>query len=187
MVNFPNQNVVKIGLDVLQRNGYFAHPENVLVAMLGDDNEDLRRLAVNKIFAIRSKIPNVVIENDNFEGGFIKPVGVFDDSSTIQKFLIPKINFMAKSYHKMVNMNLPDITEPPATRLQSDEAINSLRLTPLRLDHPCHNQAVERHVKLVTEASAAAATFERRDGIIRQRIHSRKLMKCFETKKQFNV
>ena len=138
MVNFPNQNVVKIGLDVLQRNGYFAHPENVLVAMLGDDNEDLRRLAVNKIFA-------------------------------------------------MVNMNLPDITEPPATRLLSDEAINSLRLTPLRLDHPCHNQAVERHVKLVTEASAAAATFERRDGIIRQRIHSRKLMKCFETKKQFNV
>ena len=187
MVNFPNQNVVKIGLDVLQRNGYFAHPENVLVAMLGDDNEDLRRLAVNKIFAIRSKIPNVVIENDNFEGGFIKPVGVFDDSSTIRKFLIPKINFMAKSYHKMVNMNLPDITEPPATRLLSNEAINSLRLTPLRLDHPCHNQAVERHVKLVTEASAAAATFERRDGIIRQRIHSRKLMKCFETKKQFNV
>ena len=90
MVNFPNQNVVKIGLDVLQRNGYFAHPENVLVAMLEDDNEDLRRLAVNKIFAIRSKIPNVVIENDNFEGGFIKPVGVFDDSSTIRKFLIPK-------------------------------------------------------------------------------------------------
>ena len=53
------------------------------------------------------------------------------------------------------------------------------------LHHPCHNQSVERHVKLVTEASAQVEGFARRDGIIRQKIKSRKLLKTFNTKMQF--
>jgi len=55
----------------------------------------------------------------------------------------------------------------------------------LLLYYPCHNQTVERHVKLFTEASAQVAGFERRDGIIRQKIKSRSLMKKFDTKMQF--
>ena len=50
---------------------------------------------------------------------------------------------------------------------------------PLKLKHPCHNQKMQRHVKLVTEAAGAVAGFDRRDGLIRQRIRSRKLMKIF--------
>ena len=37
-------------------------------------------------------------------------------------------------------------------------------------------------MKLVTEASAVMSTFEKRDGQIRQKITSRKLMKKFDTK-----
>ena len=46
------------------------------------------------------------------------------------------------------------------------------RIRPLQLDHPCHNQCVERHVKMVTEAAAQVEGFERRDGLIRQKIKS---------------
>ena len=49
----------------------------------------------------------------------------------------------------------------------------------------CHNQSVERHVKMVTEAAAQVEGFERRDGLIRQKIKSRKLLKKFGTKVQF--
>jgi len=59
-------------------------------------------------------------------------------------------------------------------------------MKPLLLYHPCHNKSVERHVKLVTEASAQVAGLERRDGIIRQKIKSRSLMKNFDTKMQFH-
>ena len=85
----------------------------------------------------------------------------------------------------MVNLNIPGIHKPLVTKF-SNEEINELRLQPIKLDHPCHNQVVEQHMKLVTEASGSAAGHERRDGMIRQRIQSKKLIKSFETKKQFN-
>ena len=75
---------------------------------------------------------------------------------------------------------------PPAIRHLSDSEIEDCRMKPLILCRPCHNQTVERHVKLVTEASAQVTGFERRDGLIRQKIRSRKLLKKFNTKMQFS-
>ena len=66
----------------------------------------------------------------------------------------------------------------------SDAEIEAFRSHSLVLNHPCHNQGVERHVKLVTEASVSVAGHEKRDGSIRLRIHFRKLIKCFESKHQ---
>ena len=43
----------------------------------------------------------------------------------------------------MVHLNLLDVHEPPATKQFSYEVINEFRLQPLKLDHSCHNQAVE--------------------------------------------
>ena len=37
---------------VLHRNAYFAHHENLLLAMLGDDDQNVRFLAINKILSI---------------------------------------------------------------------------------------------------------------------------------------
>ena len=74
---------------------------------------------------------------------------------------------------------------PPLIKDFSDDEIKDFSLYPLT--HPCHNQTVEHHVKLVTEASSMMSTFERRDGLIRQSISSRKLIKQFDTKKHFGV
>ena len=40
---------------VMQRNGYFAHPEALLLAMLADSDENIRVQAVDTILEIRSK------------------------------------------------------------------------------------------------------------------------------------
>ena len=168
IVSFPNQKVVEITFKVLQNNEFFAHPQNILLGMLGDDDDNLQKMAVNKLCSLRFKGPSHPIKNDNCEEGFIEPSSVGTECTAIQKFLIPKINFKANSFHKMVNLNVPDIHEPQATTQFSYEEINELRLRTLKLDHPCHDRAVERHVKLVIEASASTTGHERRDGMIRQ-------------------
>ena len=40
-------------LKTLERNSCFAHPENVLLSMLSDEDYQVRCMAVNKILAIR--------------------------------------------------------------------------------------------------------------------------------------
>ena len=84
-------------------------------------------------------------------------------------------------------MEIENITEPPAVKNISDENLEELYDMPLKLKHPCHNQKVGRHVKLVTEAGGAVAGFDRRDGLIRQRIRSRKLMKIFNIKQRYSL
>ena len=52
---------------------------------------------------------------------------------------------------------------------------------------PCHTQAVERCVKVVTEASAAVCDEKSRDGFIRTRLASRELMPTLESKRDFHL
>ena len=57
------------------RKCFFAHPENILLGMLGDDDEEIRRLTVNKIQALRGRSLQHTILNNNFKGGYIKEYG----------------------------------------------------------------------------------------------------------------
>lgn len=50
---------------------------------------------------------------------------------------------------------------------------------------PCHTQAVERCVKLVTEASITVAGENAHDGLIRTKILSRSLMPSYDCKAEF--
>ena len=58
---------------------------------------------------------------------------------------------------------------------------------PLKLGHGCHSQNVERHIKIVTEASAFVVGHDRRDGVIRNKIRFRKLIKNFKSKSEFQI
>ena len=51
--------------------------------------------------------------------------------------------------------------------------------------YPCHPQAVERSVELVTQASKKACGQEERDGFIRNTISSRLKIEKFRTKKDY--
>ena len=149
------------------RNGYYAHSENVLVGMLASNEDEVRLKAIQTILSARKESHS-------------------HSSTKVRQFVVPEINIEANNFYDMIDFS-DEVYEPPLlTRFKNNE-IEELDSRPLKLLHPCHNQAVERHVKLVTEAARKVATFSRRDGLIRQRIRSRKIMKRFDCKNQFNV
>ncbi|KAK4875283.1 hypothetical protein RN001_011705 [Aquatica leii] len=153
---------------VLQRNGYFGHPENLLLAMLADDRKYIRELGLRRILKCRQAKHNV---------------------NLVREFNIPSFNFNADDYFELVSWQSLTITEPPLTVKISDnelqEMISDVPAEIEMLKFPCHSQAVERCVKLVTEASAAVCGYEARDGFIRSRIASRVSLPKFETKGQY--
>ena len=55
VMKFRNKIIQEIAVAVLQRNAYFAHHENILLAMLADNDHNVRLLAVNKIQYLASE------------------------------------------------------------------------------------------------------------------------------------
>lgn len=158
---------------VIQRNGYFAHVENLLLSMLYDDRAHIRKLACRRVIAARKNSKNSV---------------------TVRKFRIPKINMEASDYTDLIlwTDNNVERLEPPMLKNFSDEVLEkfgkSEEDSAFFMDlprFPCHTQGTERCVKLVTEASALVCGEERRDGFIRSRLESRYIMKSFNTKSEF--
>ena len=78
------------------------------------------------------------------------------------------------------------LSEPPLTRNKTEAEILSFKEAPFAVPkYPCHTQAVERAVRLVSEASAAVVGKDARNGFIRQRIEARKELPRFKTKQEF--
>ena len=191
----------------MQRNGFFAHSEAVLLAMLADSEKEIRVQAVNTILAIRSGAssqsqPATSSNDDDDDDGSDKEdeddeveeaeeddAFTFEASerkailtSTVRKYVVPKINFKATSYTQLIDLQKPGITEPPLTLSLSDAQISSFKETPFEVpSYLCHTQAVERAVRLVSEASSKVVGQKARDGYIRQRIRARKELKKFAT------
>ena len=98
---FPNKIIQDITVAVLQRNAYFAHHENILLAMLAENDHNVRLLAVNKILSIRVSKKN------------LGNVGR-DEEVDVRKFILPKISTNAKIYYSLSSLSLKDMHEPPA-------------------------------------------------------------------------
>lgn len=151
---------------VIQRNSYFAHPENLLLGMLTDPQKHIRELAARRILKARN----------------IK-------TNKLRIFKLPDINFNALSYIDLIDWQ-ENVTEPPILKTIPDEDIQLLveqkgegEIILLRL--PCHTQAVERAVKTVTEASNTLCSKSDREGFIKAQIDSRRVMPKFDSKKDF--
>jgi hypothetical protein len=157
----------------IQRNAFFAHPENILLAMLHDNEKSIRQQAHKKILIARTS------QNAS--------------ENVVRIFEIPEVNFKAETYSNLIDWRNIHITEPPLIKhffnaeLQDlvDEGENSDLWHYDGFELPNHTQAVERCVKLVTETCLKVSGEERRDGYIRATLHSRSLMKSFNTKKEF--
>ena len=144
--SFPHTEACKIATNVIRNNAFICHPESILISMPGDQDKRVRKIAVQKIIDIRK-------EPLSSDGG---PV-------VITKFMVSPINFHASAYYKLVNFNESNVIEPPLTKNLTDEEVQYFVTEPIRFKHPCHSQAVKRHMRLVTEASRVASTFKRRD------------------------
>ena len=69
---------MKIAHEVLQTNGFWSHPENILISMLTDSCRSVREKAVNCILTHRYSSINTI-----------------DTLFEPRKFIVPKINFGA--------------------------------------------------------------------------------------------
>ena len=87
---------------VIQRNGYFAHLENIIIALINDASSDLRKLGWRQIMKARMN----------------------NKKKSAIKFNIPQIQFEFYSYYHLINWNT-EITESPLTSDYTDEEIAS--------------------------------------------------------------
>ena len=66
-------------------------------------------------------------------------------------------------------------TEPPIIKGLSRDELEKIREVPLTLRHLYPNQCVERHIKVITDASSRVLGKERPDRIMRLTLKTRKL------------
>lgn len=156
----------------IQHNAYYGHPENVILNMMVDERKHIRELAARKVKAARESSASLSSSS----------------SGEIRKFTIPQLNFEASDYYELVNWVDNPRQEPPITCILSDydiqEAIKSGSMPHLE-KYPCHTQAVERHIKVVTDAAKCVCGKERREGYIRAKLESRKKMSKYTTKSEW--
>ncbi|KAF2895844.1 hypothetical protein ILUMI_10331 [Ignelater luminosus] len=128
---FLPKNLRSVVDSFIERNGFFAHPKNLLVSMLFDDRNHIRELALRRIIKARKA-----------------------ESSTKRRiFKPPKTNFSARDYTEIIVWHDCQVTPPPVLRHIFNEDLQVLaKDKSWEIDFPCHTKSVERCVKLVTEA-----------------------------------
>lgn len=174
---FLEENALKIVEKSLQKNAFFAHAEHIVVSMVNDEREAIRRKGWQYVLAARDKAN--------------------PDEDGIRVFRVPVLNFNCNDYTDLIEMEAQLHTNPPILRDIDvrDDNIDDLASKPI-LSHdfgaflkkiPLHTQAVERAVKLVSEASLKVCGEEGRNGNILNTLSSRKINPKFESKQDYNI
>ena len=101
-----------------------------------------------------------------------------------RKFKIPTVDENMTDLNSFLDHQ--EIFEPPITAKMDIGQINSFIKSPLEIQIPCHSQAVELSIKMVTEAAKSVYGADSRDGFVKARLLSRKLSPTFDSRKDFN-
>lgn len=149
---------------VIQRNAYWAHPEALLLAMAADRNPEVRTQAVRTIQHCRQQPPT----------GKVRP------------YILPTVQFSASTLPDLIDWEKELITEPPLTSSLSAQDLEKIRTEPLQVAHyPIHTVAVERTVRVVTEAASAVVGEEQRHGFVCNRLRHRKKLPVITSKRSW--
>lgn len=129
----------------IQRNAFFAHSENILLAQLSSTKKVERVDAVRKILKIRERPQN----------------------ASVRIFKVPVINFEAKRWIDMMEYDF-ESTEPPLKiGMDEDELIAIIEEPLVVAKFKCHTQMVERAVKEVTRTSLNAFDHQTRNSMVK--------------------
>ncbi|XP_063687725.1 uncharacterized protein LOC134820989 [Bolinopsis microptera] len=150
----------KVIFESIQQNGYMAHPESVILAMLGDHNRDHREKGIGIVKNIRrSEEWDKHVER---ESGVRRP-------RRIRHFKCPKIVFKCTTYFEMVRMKVEKengpvpmkiffqtydnewerVTCPPLLSVMSSAELEKIREAPLG-----PNLGLDRYVRAILLADA---------------------------------
>lgn len=95
------QNIQKIIKPRIQTNGFYCHPENILLSMITDENRDNREKGYAKKFEARA-----------------------NPSLNVRPFAVPTINFECDSNMTMINWDaVRRLTEPPCIQFIPHEVL----------------------------------------------------------------
>ena len=89
--HFPD-NIKKVIDPVIQRNAFFCHPENMLLAMIVDERRHIRELGYKKILEARNQQLN---------------------RKYVRTFTPPSINFVATDYSELIDWTKCELSPPP--------------------------------------------------------------------------
>lgn len=167
-------NFIQTIRNTISRNCFHLHPENLVLAMLNDDDEQIRYRGWKKILEIKNA----------------------QQTEEIRIFNLPNINFDANNYIELIDFDNEMTTIPPIL-MNFDLSINDAKYYAQKklcehdlgfdiMNLPCHTQSVERCVKIVTEASISVCGEQRRNGFIINTLQSRNNMPIFRNKRDFN-
>ena len=96
--------------------------------------------------------------------------------------MVPLLNWEADNLTNLIVWDNP--YEPNVTCSKSKDELYQLLEKPLVVEPlPCHTQSIERVIREVSIASENVYGFEKRDGYIRAKIESRKLVPEHTSKK----
>lgn len=70
ITRLSNKVVQGTALKLVQKGNCFTHPENVLAAVFGDSDEEIRTLGMDKVLSICGKFPSFHLCT-NFKGEFV--------------------------------------------------------------------------------------------------------------------
>jgi len=147
--------IKKVTWPIVQRCAYWAHQENVLLAMLADDDAENRKPAIGVIKKNCESSPDT-------QGVWeFRPALIHDSSKTLQDFL-PSIEHCK--------------WKPPLVKHISDGELNETAERSIMLHIPGDSQGVERCIRTVTEAAGAVYGREARDAYIRAVVRSRHVL-----------
>lgn len=133
---------------VLQNNSYFCHPENILLAVIGDEDENIRKFACEKMVARKT----TTHFGDRFR--------CFDKNSI-------KINFTDESYINMVDLENVDFDSPPLLQdIMSETIANNEQV--ILSHYPCHSQDVGRNIKDISAVCGKVYGCDSRHGALIQ-------------------
>ncbi|GBM34694.1 hypothetical protein AVEN_191846-1 [Araneus ventricosus] len=138
----------------------------MLLAMLTDERCHIRTLAAQQIIKARE---------------------IGSDGNCVCRFFIPAVNLRSADYVDLIDWQACNVTPPTVlSHISSHELLKMLQdNVPMDdrdfIKFPPHMQAVERIVKLITEASRKRFGPQNRDGFIRATLESRKQMSLFES------
>ena len=137
-------------------NGMFCSQENILMSLIKSPDRSERNLGVSIILGIRLRTP---------------------ENSGIIRVICPDDYTVNPDASSLEDLNKRHITlaktEPPATKLLSNEQLVKLVGSPMSLRLPLSSVAVERAVKDTTRVSLLAGSVEEQNGTAKLTVKSR--------------
>lgn len=170
----------KIVLDCLERNYAFGHSENILVAMLVDDDESVRNAAMDRIKSARqTQAQKRLSGQDEEEEGA---------NTTVRIFQKQDLNWSAETYWQLCKFEDEAACDPPLLRLIDMADVANLDVASLKIlfDFPCHSQVNEFMVQETHKALAFTSNVEQVMGMGRVRAKARLLNPVLKKKADYS-